>query len=143
MEAEEYDRLFALEVDHWRFRAQRDTVRTALLAHLETGGSPALPQILEAGCGCGANAVELGSLGAVTAVDWHPDAVAYASRRGLPRLGQRGRIGQAGCSTVQDIPESASAGARSKQTGRLFARGQSVPICPGNEPLPMSQETRR
>lgn len=85
MEPAEYDRLYALELEHWRFRAVRRLVTRALRRH-----APAPPgrrlRLLDAGCGCGGTTVALGELGAAVGVDLHPRALHWASRRGVPAL---------------------------------------------------------
>jgi SAM-dependent methyltransferase len=85
VELDEYDRLYALELEHWRFRALRRLLARALSLHPPRGaGAP--HRILDAGCGTGGNALALARLGAVTGVDLHPRAIALARQRGLPRL---------------------------------------------------------
>lgn len=83
MEPSEYERTYAIEQHHWRSRGIRRLVRRSL-APLVAGA--ARPRVLEAGCGCGYLALELGARMDVTAVDASPHALAACRRRGLPRL---------------------------------------------------------
>ena len=55
MELEEYDRIHELEEQHWRYRAIRRTLLSALRRHVRRGGAP-LRRILDAGCGTGGTA---------------------------------------------------------------------------------------
>lgn len=85
MRRDEYERLYALEERHWRSRGIRSLVHRALAAtREEAAGSP--PRVLEAGCGTGYLALELGARMAVTGVDASAPALAYCRRRGLSRL---------------------------------------------------------
>lgn len=86
MEPEEYDRLFALEDEHWRFRALRRLLGSALRRHAPRPARGERLRLLDAGCGTGANARALGELGRVTAIDLHPRALGLAARRGLSAL---------------------------------------------------------
>jgi SAM-dependent methyltransferase len=85
VELEEYDRLYALELDHWRFRALRRLLASALRLHPPRPAGAEL-RILDAGCGTGGTPLALARLGRVTAVDLHPRALELAAQRGLRRL---------------------------------------------------------
>jgi SAM-dependent methyltransferase len=89
VELEEYDRLYALELEHWRFRALRRLLLSALRLHPPRPAGAEL-RILDAGCGTGGCALALGRLGRVTGVDLHPRALALAKQRGLSRLARAG-----------------------------------------------------
>ena len=59
VDPEEYDRLFALETGHWRFRALHRLLRRVLRPHLDTISGEDEPRILDAGCGTGGTALAL------------------------------------------------------------------------------------
>jgi SAM-dependent methyltransferase len=90
VELDEYDRLHALELEHWRFRALRRLLASALRRHPPRGARGPL-RVLDAGCGTGGTTLALGGLGAAFGVDLHPRALALAARRGLATLA-RARI---------------------------------------------------
>jgi SAM-dependent methyltransferase len=85
VELEEYDRLHALELEHWRFRALRRVIASALRRHPPRGAGGAA-RVLDAGCGTGGTTLALGQIGAAVGVDLHPRALTLAARRGLSRL---------------------------------------------------------
>jgi SAM-dependent methyltransferase len=72
MEREAYDRLRAIEQDHWWFSARR-RILAAEIARLPL---PRPAQVLEVGCGAGGNLAMLARFGAVSAVE--PDAASRA-----------------------------------------------------------------
>jgi SAM-dependent methyltransferase len=80
MELEEYDRIHELEEQHWRYRAIRRTLLSALRRHVRRGGAP-LRRILDAGCGTGGTARALAALAPTVGVDLHPRALALARQR--------------------------------------------------------------
>ena len=80
MELEEYDRIHELEEQHWRYRAIRRTLLSALRGHARRSGAP-LRRILDAGCGTGGTLRALAELGAAIGVDLHPRALALARER--------------------------------------------------------------
>jgi SAM-dependent methyltransferase len=90
MELEEYDRLYALEDEHWRFTALRAVLRRVLERSARPGAGRARPRVLDAGCGCGGTTRSLGAAADVTGVDWHPRALAWAARRDLRALVRAG-----------------------------------------------------
>ena len=79
MEIEEYDRIHALEERHWRYRAIRRTLLSALRGHAARSGIP-LRRILDAGCGTGGTVRALAALAPTVGVDLHPRALALAQR---------------------------------------------------------------
>ena len=79
MELEEYDHIYALEEEHWRYRAIRRTLLSALGRH-HARGAP-LRRILDAGCGTGGTTRALATLAATVGVDVHPRALALARAR--------------------------------------------------------------
>jgi SAM-dependent methyltransferase len=72
VEREVYQRMAALESDHWWFAARREI----LAAVVRKAGLPRDARILEAGCGTGGNLAMLGQFGQVQAFE--PDADARA-----------------------------------------------------------------
>jgi SAM-dependent methyltransferase len=80
MELEEYDHIHALEEQHWRYRAIRRTLLSALRRHVRRGGAP-LRHILDAGCGTGGTTRALAALAPAVGVDLHPRALALARQR--------------------------------------------------------------
>ena len=80
MDVEEYDRIYELELDHWRYRAIRRTLLSVLRRHVRrTGTTPR--RILDAGCGPGGTTQALATLAPTIGVDVHPRALALARRR--------------------------------------------------------------
>jgi SAM-dependent methyltransferase len=80
MELEEYDGIHELEQQHWRYRAIRKTLLSALRRHVRRSGEP-LRRILDAGCGTGGTTRALATLGPAVGVDVHPRALALARQR--------------------------------------------------------------
>ncbi len=85
MELEEYDRIYELELDHWRYRAVRRTLLSVLRRRARSTGAP-LRRILDAGCGPGGTTQALATLAPTIGVDLHPRALALARRRGTGPL---------------------------------------------------------
>jgi SAM-dependent methyltransferase len=85
VELDEYDRIYELELRHWRYRALRETLRSALLRQARRHGAP-LRRILDAGCGPGGTTQALATLAPTIGVDLHPRALALARRRGVGPL---------------------------------------------------------
>ena len=81
VDPEEYDRLYALEMGHWRFRALHRLLRRALLLHLDTISGDDEPLILDAGCGTGGTALALRDLGRFVGIDRSARALQWAARR--------------------------------------------------------------
>ena len=79
MEDRVYTELYELEERHWWFRGRRAVIR-ALIDRAALGPQP---EILDAGCGTGANLVHFGSLGRASGVDPSAEAVARCAQRGL------------------------------------------------------------
>nr|WP_295111485.1 class I SAM-dependent methyltransferase [uncultured Caulobacter sp.] len=75
-----YERIRALETDHWWFVARRGILRR-LIARI---GVPAGARILEVGCGAGGNVPLLREFGTVSAIEPDQDSREYAA----DRLGQ-------------------------------------------------------
>jgi SAM-dependent methyltransferase len=80
MELEEYDHIYELEEQHWRYRAIRRTLLSALRRHQRKSGAP-LRRILDAGCGPGGTTRALAALAPAVGVDLHPRALALARQR--------------------------------------------------------------
>jgi SAM-dependent methyltransferase len=80
VELEEYDRIYELELEHWRYRAVRRTLLAVLRRRARVTGAP-LRRILDAGCGPGGTTLALATLAPTVGVDVHPRALALARRR--------------------------------------------------------------
>lgn len=81
MQSAEYDRMFALEGEHWWFVGRRGLALKLLDRSARPGG-----RCLDLGCGTGAVLGELARRGPATGLDRSPLALAYSRRRGLARL---------------------------------------------------------
>lgn len=79
MQKREYEIMYQVEDTHFWFRGMRAIMGT-LIAPLTL---PPLAQILDAGCGTGANLLYLRRFGHVTGIDFSPHAVRFTTRRGL------------------------------------------------------------
>lgn len=79
MHADEYARMYAVEMDHWWYRSLHRRVLRVLRREM----TPDSPRILDAGCGTGGLAIQLTRLGAVTAMDFSPHALDLCRKRGL------------------------------------------------------------
>ena len=84
MNPDEYGRIYAAEQGHWWYQHLHALVLSRLTRHLQ--GNADSRRILDAGCGTGAMAMKLSSLGAVTAMDFSPHALHFSRLRCLPRL---------------------------------------------------------
>lgn len=84
MEHEEYDRMYALEREHWWFRGKREAVR-ALLRRAGIGTPARGEVVLDVGCGTGAALEALGPPGIAVGIDDHEEALDFARRRGPVR----------------------------------------------------------
>ena len=82
MDAALYPRFFDIEDWYWWSVGTRRIFRDWLAAAVR---EPA-PALLDVGCGTGALAAELASLGRVTGVDLSAEAIAFSRRRALERL---------------------------------------------------------
>jgi len=82
MDAALYPRFFDIEDWYWWSVGTRRIFRDWLAAAVR---SPA-PALLDVGCGTGALAADLASLGRVTGVDLSAEAIAFGRRRALERL---------------------------------------------------------
>lgn len=86
MHADEYARMHAVEKEHWWYHGLHQMVLTRLRSESEMArrrGNPA-PRILDAGCGTGAVANLLASLGSVTAMDFSTDALRFCHADQVP-----------------------------------------------------------
>jgi len=81
MDAREYERSFALEGEHWWFRAKRSLVLALLRRHGWRDGRG-----LDVGCGTGGMLEALAGRGTWVGADAEPLALAFSRKRGLPRL---------------------------------------------------------
>lgn len=91
MNPEEYERMHALETDYWWFVGRRNLVARLLEATLPTIETDA-PQLIDIGCGTGANLPMLreavGPKGAVFGLDFSPLALQWARTEGGIEGGQ-------------------------------------------------------
>lgn len=83
MDREQYRVMYQVEGVHWWYRGMRRNTRALLRRYLAPGRTYT---ILDAGCGTGGTTTYLSSFGAVTGMDFSPDALGYALERGLRRL---------------------------------------------------------
>lgn len=79
MKTEMYEQTFAVEHEHWWFRA-RGRIIAAVLRKV---GVPAGAKILDIGCGTGSDLYILSPFGAVTGVDVFPEAIEYCKKLGF------------------------------------------------------------
>lgn len=84
MEPGEYDLIASLEERHWWYTGMRLGARALLRSALATE-TPRRLDILDAGCGAGGGLRWLAEFGAVSGLDFHPQAV-QLSRRVSPRV---------------------------------------------------------
>ncbi|MBI2468306.1 MAG: hypothetical protein HYV62_10915, partial [Candidatus Rokubacteria bacterium] len=81
MDPREYELSFALEQEHWWFRAKRALVRSLLARYGRPGGRG-----LDVGCGTGGMLAALGGEGFWVGADAEPLALVFSRKRGLTRL---------------------------------------------------------
>jgi SAM-dependent methyltransferase len=81
MERREYEKSFALEGEHWWFRAKRALVRSVLRRHGRLDGRG-----LDVGCGTGGMLQALAGHGTWVGLDAEPLALDFSRKRGLARL---------------------------------------------------------
>jgi SAM-dependent methyltransferase len=79
---EEYERMFRVEQAHWWYVGMR-AIAFALLDGALAGPRAGDRRILDAGCGTGANLVELQARGRAFGIDVSPDALALCRSRGV------------------------------------------------------------
>jgi ubiquinone/menaquinone biosynthesis C-methylase UbiE len=88
MESFHYDFLYNQELEHWWYKVRRKIIRDILVnAGMWKGGL----KILDAGCGTGAQLLELTACGEVHGLDFAEKAVEYCHSRKLHNV-QRGSI---------------------------------------------------
>jgi len=83
MDAEQYRIMYDVEQTHWWYRGIRKHAEALLRRYLAPGRSY---ELLDAGCGTGGTTIFLERFGTVTGVDFSPDALSFAQKRGLHRL---------------------------------------------------------
>jgi len=82
LKAEEFERIYRVEEDHWWYRALH-----ALLLDFVKRHAPDTPlRILDIGCGTGAVMDRLAGRGTTFGIDPEPEAVVCCRRRGLPKM---------------------------------------------------------
>ena len=79
MELAEYATMAGVEQEHWWYRGLRAMIGAAWAAHV----GPGRPQLLDVGCGTGANLQALGREAQAVGVDVAPAAIDWCRRRGL------------------------------------------------------------
>lgn len=82
METAEYDLMYRIETNYWWYVGRRWLVQRLLRQALRRNR----PEILDVGCGTGANLMSLAALGNATGCDISPEAVQYCRSRGLDRV---------------------------------------------------------
>jgi SAM-dependent methyltransferase len=82
MRREQIAEMYALEASHWWFWGKRRVMQRLLGPRLAAGNL----EILDIGCGAGANALELSAYGHVTASDRSLDALAFVRSRGVAEV---------------------------------------------------------
>ncbi len=87
MEAVEYQKMFAVEDRHWWFRGKREWVAALLKRHV---GKRVDGEILDIGCGTGANLVFLSTFGKASGLDINEAALEKCKERGLGDAVHRG-----------------------------------------------------
>jgi SAM-dependent methyltransferase len=82
MHPDEYRVMFELEDGHWWYRGLRVMLKSMLERYV--AADVPRPQILDAGCGTGANLKILESYGHALGVDISEQAIAFCRERGIP-----------------------------------------------------------
>jgi SAM-dependent methyltransferase len=92
MQPHTYSIMYSIEENHWWFAGRRRILASFLKRICAT--LPNKPEILDVGCGTGANLQLLGKFGQAEGVDVSPDALAFCRERGLTgvRLGTAERL---------------------------------------------------
>jgi len=85
MNPEEYDRLHAVERDHWFYRGKRTIVRRWIERYVPLTQEV---KLLDVGCGTGLFAAEMSKHCQVTGADDYEEALAFARRREGPKFVQ-------------------------------------------------------
>lgn len=81
----EYQKMYEIEKDYWWFAGKRDIIKT-VLASLDGTDR----RILDIGCGCGLNTVNLNRFGSTFPLDISEKALCFCRERGLERLVRSG-----------------------------------------------------
>jgi SAM-dependent methyltransferase len=87
----EYDKMYAVEDRHFWFCGKRAWIAALLRRHL---GEKVSGEILDVGCGTGANLLFLSAWGETLGVEKHPLALQYCQRRGLGNRVTPGSVNQ-------------------------------------------------
>jgi SAM-dependent methyltransferase len=82
MQAHTYAIMYQLEGTHWWFVGRRRII-ASFMKRVVTSLKLASPQILDVGCGTGANLELLATFGPAQGVDVSPEALAFCRRRGI------------------------------------------------------------
>jgi ubiquinone/menaquinone biosynthesis C-methylase UbiE len=85
METPVYKAVYEFEDDHWWFAGRRAIIERLIARFL---GAHSDLQVLDVGCGTGGTTQSLTRYGPVTGIDLMAEGLAFAQRRGLPRLVQ-------------------------------------------------------
>ena len=87
MEQHTYSIMYEVEENHWWFVGRRHILRS-FVARIVASLSQPRPQILDIGCGTGANLEMLAEFGAAQGVDVSTEALAFCRTRGLDQVRQ-------------------------------------------------------
>ncbi len=87
MQQHTYSIMYEVEESHWWFVGRRRILRS-FMARIVADLKKTNPQILDIGCGTGANLEMLAEFGAVQGVDVSPEALAFCRTRGLDQVRQ-------------------------------------------------------
>jgi SAM-dependent methyltransferase len=85
MQAHFYPIQFEMEEKHWWYRGRR-TILQYFLGRICGRLKPERPQILDVGCGTGANLIMLAEFGEASGLDVSEDALAFCVKRGLDQV---------------------------------------------------------
>jgi SAM-dependent methyltransferase len=82
MEKSEYIRMYTLESDFWWYKVLHDLVELTIRKNKKTGAI----SMFDAGCGTGRMMEIIGKYGTISGIDYSPDAIGFAKKRGLKNI---------------------------------------------------------